>query len=260
VLATFGAKPEYLQMLIFDLEHYLRFYSIKDARKRGSSVVDVADVDDTVRHLGKPERFMRSEFKDAATLDTVQSARLALYDSMKKSIEESQNPRVLDAGCGWGRWIVKLHSYCRKDFEMVGVDLDDFSLEYALGLDRLLNVARSDVERLPFRNDVFDLIFCSAVIHEVKTYAGRENTIREFHRVLRPAGMLYIIDAFSTNAALSMTLRLLRHAVSRVEWMFELAKLERMLEANDFAVVSLQKMRYRLFGAIEVALVLSRKR
>jgi hypothetical protein len=99
VLATFGAKPEYLQMLIFDLEHYLRFFSIKDARKRGLSIVDVTSVENVIRHFGKPERFARSEFKDAATLDMVQSARLSLFDSIKKSIEESQNPKVLDAGC-----------------------------------------------------------------------------------------------------------------------------------------------------------------
>jgi ubiquinone/menaquinone biosynthesis C-methylase UbiE len=246
-------------MLTFDLEHYVRFFSIKDARKQGSSVVDVTNVDNAIGHFGKPEKFVRSEFRDVATMDVVQNARLSLYDSMKKNIEGVQNPKVLDAGCGWGRWIVKLHSYCRRDFEMVGVDLDEFSLEYALSLDRLLNVARSNVECLPFEEDMFDLIFCSAVIHEIKTYAGREKTIREFYRILKPGGMLYIIDAFSTNIALSMTLRLLRHATSRIEWMFERAKLERILAANDFAVVNIQKMRYRLFGAIEVAMVLSTK-
>jgi hypothetical protein len=57
-----------------------------------------------------------------------------------------------------------------------------------------------------------------------------------------------------------MTLRLLRHATSRIEWMFERAKLERILGANDLAIVDIQKMRYRLFGAIEVGMVLSVKR
>jgi ubiquinone/menaquinone biosynthesis C-methylase UbiE len=97
-------------------------------------------------------------------------------------------------------------------------------------------------------------------MHEIKTYAGREKTIGEFHRILRPGGMLYIIDAFSTNIALSATLRLLRHATSRIEWMFQRADLERILGANDFAIINLQKMRYHLFGAIEVAMVLSTKR
>jgi ubiquinone/menaquinone biosynthesis C-methylase UbiE len=247
-------------MLIFDLEHYLKFFSIKDARKRGSSVVDVTNADNAIRRFGKPEKFIKSEFKDAATLDIVQSARLSLYDSMKKIIEESQSPKVLDAGCGWGRWIVKLHDYCRRDFEMVGVDLDNLSLKYALSLDKLLNAARSNIECLPFRNDMFDLIFCSGVIHEIKTYGGREKTIREFHRILKPGGMLYIMDAFSSSVALSMMLRLLRHATPRIEWMFERAKLEKILAANGFAIVDIQRMRYRLFGAIEAAMVFSTKR
>lgn len=260
MLAAFGARHEYLQMLIFDLEHYVRFFSIKHARRRGSNVVDTVDIDDAVKHFGKPERFIKSEFKDTATLNTVQSARLWLFESMKKKMEAYESPRVLDAGCGWGRWIIKLHNYCQRDFEMVGVDLDEFSLRYALTLDKLLSVTRSNVDHLPFGNDLFDLILCSAVIHEIKTHASREKTIGEFRRILKPGGTLYIIDAFSTNPVLSMILSLLQHVTSRAEWMFEEAQLRRILEADDFTVVKAQRMRYRMFGAIQVSMIVSMKK
>jgi SAM-dependent methyltransferase len=253
------ARPEYLQMLIFDLENYLRVFSIRDAKKRGLSVVERADVDNAIRHFGKPEKFAKSEFRDAPTLNMAQSVMLSLLESTKEKITEAENPRVLDAGCGWGRWIVKLHNYCQKDFGMVGVDLDDFSLKYALSLDKVLEVARSNVERLPFVNDLFDLIFCSAVIHEIKSYSGRKRAIGEFHRILKPCGMLCIIDAFSTNLVVSTTFRLLQHMTSKVEWMFEETQLRRMLRANDFTIVNVQKMRYRLFGAIEVSMIVSTK-
>lgn len=260
MLTTFGVRPEYLQMLMFDLEHHLRFFSIKDAQRRGLRAVDTVNVDNAIRHFGKPEQFIGSEFKDAATLDKTQSAMLGLFESMKKKIEKYDSPMVLDAGCGWGRWLVKLHDYCRKDFEMIGVDMDGFPLRYALSLDRLLNVARSNVEYLPFGNSLFNLILCSGVIHEIKTHAGREKAIAEFCRILEPGGTLYIMDAFSTSLMLSMTLRLLQHATSKAEWLFKEAQLRTMLETNDLTIIDVQKMRYRLFGAIEISMIASVKR
>ena len=98
-----------MKFLIFDLEHYVRFFSINEAQKRGLSVVDSISVDNAIKHLGKPEKFVKSQFKDAAALNKTQNTMFALFESMKKKIEGNANPKVLDAGCGWGRWIVKLH-------------------------------------------------------------------------------------------------------------------------------------------------------
>jgi tellurite methyltransferase len=260
VLTAFDAKPEYLRLLMFDLEHYLRFFSIKEAQRHGLGIVGRASVDNAMKQFGRPERFIKSEFKDAATLNKAQNAMLGLFESMKKKIDEHEGTRVLDAGCGWGRWIVKLHDYCQEDFEMFGVDMDRFSLSYALSLDEPLNVARSKVEYLPFGNSFFDLILCSGVIHEIKTYAGREKAIGEFQRILKPGGTLYIMDAFSTNLVLSISTRMLQHVTSRVEWLFKEAQLKAMLEKNSLTIVEVQKTRYRLFGAIEVSIVVSVKK
>jgi ubiquinone/menaquinone biosynthesis C-methylase UbiE len=248
-----------VEFLIFDLEHYVRFFSINEAQKRGLSVVDSISVDNAIKHLGKPEKFVKSQFKDAAALNKTQNTMFALFESMKKKIEGNANPKVLDAGCGWGRWIVKLHDYSRKDSEMLGADKDGSPLRYALSLDRLLNVARSDVEYLPFKSGFFDLILCSAVIHEIKKIAGREKAIGELRRVLKTGGTLYIMDMFSTNVAVSMTLRVLQYATSKVEWLFKEARLRTMLETSNLKIVDVQKMRYRLFGAIEISMIVAVK-
>lgn len=117
-------------MLMFDFEHYLRFFSIEHANRRGSSVVEKVDINDAVKKFGKPEQFVKSQFKDAKTLSRMQSASLKFLEWMGKKLDEFKGPLVLDAGCRWGRSVIKLHDYYGKDFDMVGVDIDEFSLKY----------------------------------------------------------------------------------------------------------------------------------
>jgi hypothetical protein len=108
-VSTMEIRPEYLQTLTFDLEHYLRFFSIKHARRRGSSVVEEVDVNNAIKSLGKPEKFIKSQFKDAATLSRVQDTTLRFLYWMEKKLDDSKNPFVLDAGCG--RQVIKLHHH-----------------------------------------------------------------------------------------------------------------------------------------------------
>lgn len=247
-------------MLMFDFEHYLRFFSIKHANKRGSSVVEKVDTNDAVKKFGKPEKFVKSQFKDAKTLSRVQSASLKFVKWMGKKLEEFKSPFVLDAGCGWGRSVLKLHDYYGKDFEMVGVDIDEFSLKYGRSTDKLLNVVKSKIENLPFANNSFDIVLCSGVIHEIKTWSGRKEAVREFYDTLKPNGALCIIDAFSANPVINMFTHILQHVTSKVEWIFPKAQLEKILKENNFAIIHVQKTQSRLFGTIETYTIISLKR
>lgn len=259
-ISRFGIKPKYLQMLMFDFEHYLRFFSIRHAKRRGSNIVEKVDTNDAVKKFGKPENFVKSRFKDAKTLSRVQSTALKFLEWMGKKLDEFKSPLVLDAGCGWGRSIIKLHDYYGKDFEMVGVDIDEFSLKYGHSINELLNVTRSEIENLPFRNNSFDIVLCSGVIHEIKTFSGRKKAVREFYHTLKPNGALCIIDAFSSNPIINIFTRILQHVTSKVEWIFPKAQLEKILKENNFAIIHVQKTQSRLFGAIEAYIIISIKR
>jgi len=63
--------------------------------------------------------------------------------------------RVLDVGCGDGRWIKKLHC------ERVGLDVDKDELVKAKSV---CNVVLADAQHLPFRKKVFDLVTFLEVI------------------------------------------------------------------------------------------------
>lgn len=242
-------KPRYLQMLMSDFQHYLRFFSIKHAKKRGSSIVEKVDANDAVKKLGKPEKLVKSQFKDPETLSRVQNATLKFLEGMEKKLDEFESPLVLDAGCGRGRSIIKLHNYYGKDFEMAGVDIDEFSLKYGHSINKLLNVTKSNIENLPFRNNSFNIVLCSSAVHEIKTLSGRKKAVKEFCQMLKPNGALCIIDAFSANPIVNIFTPILQHLMSKVEWLFPEYQLEKILEQNNFAVVHVQKTRSHVFGA-----------
>mgnify|MGYP005997967497 CR=1 FL=1 len=83
-----------------------------------------------------------------------------------------QNEVILDAGCGAGR---NLKWFYKHNFTIYGVD----SL-----------ASRIDV--LSFKNDAFDHVICSAVLHFAANTAHFKRMITELFRVLKPGGSLFI--------------------------------------------------------------------
>jgi ubiquinone/menaquinone biosynthesis C-methylase UbiE len=258
-ISKFEVRSEYLRMLTFDVEQYLRFFSIKHARNRSSNAVEKIDADYAQKNLGNPKRFVKSQFKDATTLQLVQNATLEFLAWTEKKLDEFQVPIVLDAGCGWGRQIAKLQNYYHKTFEMMGIDVDTFSLTYGRNLNALLSVVKSSIENLPIRNNSFNLILCSGVIHEIRTRSGRKGVISEFYRALKPNGALCIVDVFSANPVTNAVTRILQYFTSKVEWIFPRAQLEGILKENDFEAVNVKKTQSRLFGTIEGDIITATK-
>ena len=52
---------------------------------------------------------------------------------------------------------------------------------------------KADAKKIPFRRHSFDLVFVMYVFHET-SYRARENILREAKRVLKPEGILAIVD------------------------------------------------------------------
>jgi ubiquinone/menaquinone biosynthesis C-methylase UbiE len=102
--------------------------------------------------------------------------------------------RVLDVGCGTGQFayqVRRIHPVA----EVVGLDLSAGML--ARGRERCqeplarVRLVRGDSQRLPFRDDSFDVVTCAHSFHH---YPDQARVVREMHRVLRPGGRLMILD------------------------------------------------------------------
>jgi ubiquinone/menaquinone biosynthesis C-methylase UbiE len=98
---------------------------------------------------------------------------------------------VLDAGCGYGQWAVALSDANRhvtafdRDVGMVEI-AKAFASHYGRSN---ISVSQHDLNNaLPFADETFDAVWCWGVI----MFVDRELALREFHRVLKPGGKLFL--------------------------------------------------------------------
>lgn len=106
-----------------------------------------------------------------------------------------QKPRelILDAGCGAGRFAIRL----AKDCKVVGTDFSVKSLE-ALREDprkesRSVVLILCDVRFLPLRGNLVDRVICVEVLQHFPSWLDRIKACRDLLRVLRNGGRMVIL-------------------------------------------------------------------
>ncbi len=118
----------------------------------------------------------------------LRNSQHAYGDRLKRALPGRE--RWLDLGCGHEflpPWMDADERQLRLDgCRAVGIDADAEALRRHTGLtDRL----HGNVEALPFRNDVFDLVTANMVVEHVE---HPEPLFREVHRILAPGGQLVV--------------------------------------------------------------------
>jgi len=92
--------------------------------------------------------------------------------------------RILDYGCGDGLDLQCFRALGYKN--VIGVD-------YSAGLLRSLTndlIVQADCEQTPFADESFDVVFVNSVFHHLHV----DRAIAEVRRILRPAGLLCLIE------------------------------------------------------------------
>lgn len=104
-------------------------------------------------------------------------------------------PVILDVGCGYGRSFKILKERFSPD-RMIGTDIDQKMLAIAARQVRKQGV---DVELiqgtcccLALADRSVDMLFCHQTFHHL---VDQESAIREFHRVLKPGGLLLFAES-----------------------------------------------------------------
>ena len=94
----------------------------------------------------------------------------------------SANSVVLDVGCGTGRFPLSI--WTAKKCTVCGLDPSDKMLKQALVKDTARNLLWicGDGRRLPFRDESFDCVYMTLVIHHLES---KELLYREIRRVLK---------------------------------------------------------------------------
>jgi SAM-dependent methyltransferase len=110
--------------------------------------------------------------------------RRTVLDGVIAELGLPADPRILDAGCGSGRFMVEL----AKLGTVTGVELSDTSV--ALARERQLGeVISGSVLEMPFADDSFDLAVSLDVIEHLEDDLG---ALRELRRTITPGGALLV--------------------------------------------------------------------
>lgn len=102
---------------------------------------------------------------------------------------------ILDAGCGQGR---NIHYFLRSGYQVYGVDssagniakIKELAAPFS-GTSPEDNFRIGLVEELPFKDEKFDLVISSAVLHFASNIQHFEEMLNSMWRVICPGGYLF---------------------------------------------------------------------
>ncbi|WP_020397065.1 class I SAM-dependent methyltransferase [Thiolinea disciformis] len=130
---------------------------------------------------------------------------------IKEFYEFNESSKILDFGCGQGRFVNGLNFYHIDFLSYIGLDIDIYSIAwcekwlanekvnfiYWPAYNARYNTNAEKIEKLPFKNNFFDLIFLNSVFSHMLT-----NDIifylRDFRKKIQSNGIIYL-TAFIEN-------------------------------------------------------------
>tara|TARA_B110000444_G_scaffold235350_1_gene246322 strand:- start:1152 stop:1874 length:723 start_codon:yes stop_codon:yes gene_type:complete len=127
----------------------------------------------------------KSIFKRFSKKDTDEAVKLLekRWKINKLDINLIKDKKILDIGCGPGRYTVALKKMGAK--EVIATDIFNISGKW----HKDIKYVTSNLQKLPFKDNEFDFIFCNGSISHNKKW---KSAIREYMRVLKPNGWLWL--------------------------------------------------------------------
>jgi ubiquinone/menaquinone biosynthesis C-methylase UbiE len=123
--------------------------------------------------------------------ETFGDTDIYLIDQIMKGRYQPEDT-ILDAGCGYGR---NLYWFLKNGLDVHGIDQNAAAitnLRTHLPAHLSKKFQQAGLESLPFENNSFDHIICSAVLHFANNTTHFHEMVAESTRVLKPHGSLFI--------------------------------------------------------------------
>ena len=105
---------------------------------------------------------------------------------LMKLLNPKSEDLILDAGCGGGSFTYEIAKICK----CVGIDWNiSENLSYAMSKNAFCRVIKADVQKMPFKDEIFDKILLSSVLQMVEDDGA---LLKECYRVLKEDGIFVL--------------------------------------------------------------------
>ena len=102
-----------------------------------------------------------------------------------KLLPDIKNKKILDVGCGLG---MTMDYFINKNNHIIGIDITPQSI--IENNERGLEVLEADARQLPFKNNIFDIVYSLGVIEH---FPETELALKEHVRVCKPGGIVVTV-------------------------------------------------------------------
>lgn len=149
--------------------------------------------------------------------------------------------QVLEVACNMGTTAIELAR--RVGCRITGIDMDARALEKAkrniraAGLAERIEVKQANALKLPFADASFDIVINEAML-TMLNQAAKLKAIAEYHRVLKPGGMLLTHDITYFKEDMKAELRELQETIHVQVEPLPVAEWERLFYSTGFAAVA----------------------
>ncbi len=118
-------------------------------------------------------------------------------DDLERLLPEPRpsHPVIVDVGCGWGRSFPLLQQRFAPD-RLIGIDVSPQMLRASAELAGKhgikVDLRQANSARLPLASGSVDMVFCHQTFHHL---VDQDSALSEFHRVLKPGGLLLFAES-----------------------------------------------------------------
>jgi SAM-dependent methyltransferase len=99
----------------------------------------------------------------------------------------SKKDKIVDAGCGFGKWVIYLH---RRGYNIMGIDNNELAISKLRKFDETLQIELGEILNIHYPDNYFDAYISMGVIEHFE--GGPLTALKEAYRIVKPGGLIFV--------------------------------------------------------------------
>jgi SAM-dependent methyltransferase len=172
--------------------------------------------------------------------DQVREGNPEMVMQLLDGVSLDESSLVLDIGCGTGNNTILIASTIKS--KIVGLDVSHGMLQKACKKHSQIPLVQAPADAIPFRNDIFDFVFMTEVLHHLPDIP---TTYHEIFRILKDSALFCIVTQSHKQIDHRMTSRFFpgTAAVDKSRYP-DIEEIEVQLSKTGFSSVTPKEYRY----------------